>query len=125
MFSIVGLVIASDIAIVLDTTVLAVLLHRRHLVRLNDLRWREIAKVVAVASFAGLTAWGASQAIPLHGSRKDDLVALGLISLAWGGTALLGIWLTGSQLLDYVERARWTVSSLRSPRDSAPLHEIA
>jgi putative peptidoglycan lipid II flippase len=125
MFSIVGLVIASDIAIVLDTTVLAVLLHRRHLVRLNDLRWREIGKVMAVASFAGLTAWGASQAIPLHGSRKDDLVALGLISLAWGGTALLGIWLTGSQLLDYVKRARWTVSSLRSPRDSAPLNEIA
>jgi len=125
MFSIVGLVIASDIAIVLDTTVLAVLLHRRHLVRLTDLRWREIGKVMAVASLAGLTAWGASQAIPLHGSRKDDLVALGLISLAWGGTALLGIWLTGSQLLEYVKRARWTVSSLRSPRDSAPLNEIA
>jgi putative peptidoglycan lipid II flippase len=125
MFSIVGLVVASDIAIVLDTTVLAVLLHRRHLVRLNDLRWLEIGKVMAVASFAGLTAWGASQAIPLHGSRKDDLVALGLISLAWGGTALLGIWLTGSQLLEYVKRARWTGSSLHSPRDSAPLNEIA
>ncbi len=124
MFSIVGLVIASDIAIVLDTTVLAVLLHRRHLVRLNDLRWREIGKVMAVASFTGLTAWGASQALPLHGSRKDDLVALGLISLAWGGTALLGIWLTGSQLLEYVKRARWT-ASLRSRRDSAPLNEIA
>jgi len=124
MFSIVGLVIASDIAIVLDTTVLAVLLHRRHLVRLTELRWLEIGKVMAVASFAGLTAWGASQAIPLHGSRKDDLVALGLISLAWGGTALLGIWLTGSQLLDYVKRARWS-ASLRSPRDSAPLNEIA
>jgi putative peptidoglycan lipid II flippase len=125
MFSIVGLVIASDIAIVLDTTVLAVLLHRRHLVPLNDLRWLEIGKVMAVASFAGLTAWGASQAIPLHGRRKDDLVALGLISLAWGGTALLGIWLTGSQLLEYVKRARWTGSSLRSSRDSAPLNEIA
>ena len=124
MFSIVGLVIASDIAIVLDTTVLAVLLHRRHLVRLTELRWREIGKVMAVASLAGLTAWGASQAIPLHGSRKDDLVALGLISLAWGGTALLGIWLTGSQLLEYVKRARWR-ASLRSPRDSAPLNEIA
>jgi len=125
MFSVVGLVIASDIAIVLDTTVLAVLLHRRHLVHLTELRWREIGKVVAVASMAGLTAWGASLAIPLHGSRKDDLTALGLISLAWGGTALLGIWLTGSQLLEYVKRARWTVSSLRSPRDSAPLNEIA
>jgi hypothetical protein len=80
---------------------------------------------MAVASFAGLAAWGASQAIPLHGSRKDDLVALGLISLAWGGTALLGIWVTGSQLLDYFKPARWTVSSLQSPRDSAPLNEVA
>jgi putative peptidoglycan lipid II flippase len=124
MFSILGLVIASDIAIVLDTTVLAVLLHRRRLVRLTDLRWREIGKVMAVASVAGLTAWGAAQAIPLHGSRKDDLLALGLISLAWGGSALLGIWLTGSQLLEYVKRARWRVS-LRSPRDAAPLNEIA
>ena len=122
MLSIVGLVIASDIAIVLDTTVLAVLLHRRHLVHLTELRWREIGKVIAVASFAGLTAWGASQAIPLHGSRKDDLVALGLISLAWGGTVLLGIWLTGSQLLDYVKRARWT-APLRSPRNSTPLND--
>ena len=122
MLSIVGLVIASDIAIVLDTTVLAVLLHRRHLVHLTELRWREIGKVIAVASFAGLTAWGASQAIPLHGSRKDDLVALGLISLVWGGTALLGVWLTGSQLLDYVKRARWT-APLRSPRNSTPLND--
>jgi putative peptidoglycan lipid II flippase len=122
-FSIVGLVMASDIAIVLDATVLALLLHRRHLVRLTELCWREIGKVITVGSFAGLAAWGASQAIPLHGSRKDDLVALGLISLAWGGTALLGIWLTGSQLLDYFKPAGRSVSSLRSPEDSAPLND--
>jgi putative peptidoglycan lipid II flippase len=123
MFSIVGLVIASDIAIVLDTTVLAVLLHRRHLVRLTELRWREIGKVITVAGFAGLTAWGALQTVPLHGSRKDDLVALGMISLAWGGTALLGIWLTGSQLLDYLKPARRGVPSLPTAGDSAPLNE--
>ena len=123
MFSIIGLVIASDIAIVLDTTVLAVLLHRRRLVRLTELCWREIAKVIAIASLAGVTAWGASHAIPLHGSRKDDLVALGLISLAWGGTALLGIWLTGSQLLDYLKPARRKVSSWPSPGDSTPLED--
>ena len=123
MFSVIGLVIASDIAIVLDTTVLAVLLHRRRLVRLTELCWREIGKVITVASLAGVTAWGASHAIPLHGSRKDDLVALGLISLAWGGTALLGIWLTGSQLLDYLKPARRTVSSLPSPGDSTPLED--
>ena len=122
MFSIIGLVIASDIAIMLDTTVLALLLHRRHLVRLTELRWREIGKVMTVASFAGMSAWGAAQAVPLHGSRKDDLVALGLISLAWGGTALLGIWLTGSQLLDYFKPARRSVSSLPTPGDSSPLN---
>jgi putative peptidoglycan lipid II flippase len=123
MFSIVGLVIASDIAIVLDTTVLALLLHRRHLVPLTEIYWGEIGKVVTVAGFAGLTAWGASQAIPLHGSRKDDLVALGLIYLAWSGTALLGIWLTGSQLLDYLKPARRGVSSLPTAGDSAPLND--
>ena len=121
MFSIVGLVIASDIAIVLDTTVLAVLLHRRHLVRATELCWREIAKVAMVASFAGLTAWGVSQELPLHGSRADDLIALGMISLAWAGTALLGIWLTGSQLLDYLKPARRTLSSPPAPENSAPL----
>ena len=123
MFSIVGLVIASDIAIVLDTIVLALLLHRRHLVRLNELCWVEIGKVVTVASLAGLTAWGVSQTVPLHGSRKDDLVALGLISLAWGATALLGIWLTDSQLLGYLKPPRGNWSSLPSPGDSAPLHD--
>ena len=123
MFSIIGLVIASDIAILLDTAVLALLLHRRHLVRLTELCWREIGKIITVASFAGVTAWGVSHAIPLHGSRKDDLVALGLISLAWGGTSLLGIWLTDSQLLDYVKPARRTASSLCSPGDSAPLED--
>jgi putative peptidoglycan lipid II flippase len=123
MFSIVGLVIASDIAIVLDTTVLAVLLHRRHLVRLTELYWGEIAKVVTVASFAGLIGWGVSQTVPLHGSRKDDLVTLGLITLAWGGTALLGIWLTGLQLLDYFKPARRAASSLPTPGDSAPLND--
>jgi putative peptidoglycan lipid II flippase len=123
MFSIVGLVIASDIAIVLDTTALAVLLHRRHLVRLTELRWIEIGKVTTVAGFAGLTAWGALQTVPLHGSRKDDLVALGMISLAWGGTALLGIWLTGSQLLDYLKPGRRGVPSLPTAGDSAPLNE--
>src|SRR6267378_7360866 len=111
LFSIVGLVIASDIAIVMDTTVLALLLHRRHLVRLTELCWGEIGKVVTVAGFAGLTAWGVSQAVPLQGSRKDDLLALGMISLAWAGMAVLGLRLTGSQLLDYVKPARRSVSS--------------
>jgi len=123
MFSIVGLVIASDIAIVLDTTVLALLLHRRHLVRLTELYWGEIGKVVTVASFAGLTAWGAAQAFPLHGSRKDDLIALGMISLAWGGTALFGIWLTHSQLFNYLKPARRGVSSLPTAGDSARLND--
>src|SRR5260370_8934450 len=61
MFSIVGLVIASDIAIVLDTTVLAVLLHRRHLVRFTELCCREIGKVVTVAGFPGLAPWTVSR----------------------------------------------------------------
>lgn len=123
MFSIVGLVIASDIAIILDTTVLALLLHRRQLVRLTEICWKEIGKVAAVAGFAGLTAWGVSQAYPLHGDRRDDLVALGMISLAWGGSALLGIWVTGSQLLRYLKPARRNMSSLPSPGDSAPLND--
>src|SRR5258708_12605002 len=72
MFSIVGLVIASDIAIVLDTIVLAVLLHRRHLVRLTDLRWAEIAKVMAVASFPALTASAPSQPPPPTHTRPAD-----------------------------------------------------
>jgi len=123
MFSIVGLVIASDITIMVDTTVLALLLHRRHLVRLTELCWGEIGKVVAVACVAGLTAWGVSRAVPLDGSRKDDLIALAMISLAWAGVALLGIWLTGSRLLDYLTPARRKVLTLRSPGDSAPLHD--
>jgi len=43
-FSTVGLAIASDFGIVANTLALAYLLHRRQLVRIQDLRWGEIGK---------------------------------------------------------------------------------
>ena len=47
-FSTVGLAMASDLGILANTLALALLLHRRQLIRMNELNWGEIGK-------AGLT----------------------------------------------------------------------
>src|SRR5580765_9024728 len=52
-FSVVGLAIASDIGIIANTIVAAILLHRRKLVSLSDLPWLELGKSIFVAAAAG------------------------------------------------------------------------
>src|SRR6266851_5713247 len=53
-FSVVGLAIASDVGVVVNTAALAILLHRRKLVRLGNLPGRELAKAAGTAVIAGV-----------------------------------------------------------------------
>ena len=53
-FSTVGLAMASDLGIVANTLALALLLHRRQLVRVNELNWAEIGKAGVTSLVAGL-----------------------------------------------------------------------
>jgi putative peptidoglycan lipid II flippase len=101
-YGVVGLAFASDIGIGANLLALAWLLHYRKLVSLGTLRWDELGK----SSLVGVIAGGISLEVvksvtPLlsgQGSRVNDLLQLGLISVTWGAATAVGLWLLRSQL---------------------------
>ena len=97
-FSAVGLVMASDLGIAANCLAVAVLLHRRNLVPLGGLEWKEIGKALAIAVVAGWASLEITRLVDLNGSKVADLKALGLISLSWAGVVGVGLWLTKSKL---------------------------
>src|SRR5229473_922390 len=97
-FSTVGLAMASDLGIVANTLALALLLHRRQLVRVSELRWSEIGKAAITAAAAGLLSYRVAHALMVNDSRMADLKALGLITITWAGAIAAGLWLTRSSL---------------------------
>jgi putative peptidoglycan lipid II flippase len=104
--SVVGLAIASDIGIVANTLVAAILLDRRKLVALGDFPWRELGKSVVIAGFAGGLAWQVSRQVLLGGSRRADLESLALSSITWAGAVAAGLWLLRSDLPQALRRRR-------------------
>ena len=94
-----GLTIASDLGIFAHTVVLVTLLHRKRLVPLSDLPWREFAKALIIACVGGWIAYLVGRAVMLDGSRRADFESLGLISLTWAGAVAAGLWITRSTLL--------------------------
>jgi putative peptidoglycan lipid II flippase len=103
-FSVVGLAIASDVGIVANTVVAAVLLHRRKLVSLRDLPWLELGKTLVVAVFAGGISWSVARMIALRGSRTADLESLVLSTVTWAAAAVVGLWLLRSELPQALRR---------------------
>jgi putative peptidoglycan lipid II flippase len=103
-YSVTGLAIASDIGILLNTAVIAVLLHRRRIVRIVDLPWRELTKAAGVAAFALLAAAGVARTVTLDGSRRADLESLTLASVTWAAAVAAGLWITGSDLPGQLRR---------------------
>jgi putative peptidoglycan lipid II flippase len=97
-FSVMGLAIASDVGIVANTVILAILLHRRGLVPVSDLRWDELGKAAITAVIATWLASRVSRLVPLNGSRFADLKALFLVSLTWAAGTAIGLWLLRSDL---------------------------
>jgi putative peptidoglycan lipid II flippase len=97
-YSVMGLAIASDVGILMNTVAIAWLLHRRKVVRVPELPGRELAKSAAVAVFALLAGWGVSRLVPLDGSRRADLQSLALVSLTWAAAVAAGLWITASDL---------------------------
>jgi putative peptidoglycan lipid II flippase len=89
-----GLALASDFGIALQTAVLAVLLHKRRMVSLASLDFPELGRCLLAAAAGGAAVWaifsfGVSRAVALLGhkvhstSRGRDLVVLVLGSLLW------------------------------------------
>src|SRR6266496_4960710 len=110
-FSTVGLVIASDIGIAANCCAMAILLHRRQLVRISDLQWSEVGKAFAAAILAAIAGIETARLVPLHGSRIADVESLGLTTIVWLGVVALGLWLFKSKLPSDLRRRKRTSSA--------------
>lgn len=108
-FSTVGLAVASDLGILANTLAMAVLLHRRNLVRAGDLQWGELGKAAITAAVAGLLSYQVASGVRLHGSRMAEVESLGLITVTWAGAVAAGLWLTRSQLPGDLRRRRGVI----------------
>ena len=112
-FGVVGLAWASDIGIGINLLALALLLHRRKLVSLRELRWRELGKAALVAAVAGGITFEVAKVIPLsttgRGSRTADLLQLALVSVTWLAAVAAGLWLLRSELPGDLRRRKGAV----------------
>ena len=112
-FGVVGLAWASDIGIGINLLALALLLHRRKLVSLRELRWRELGKAALVAAVAGGITFQVAKVIPLatagSGSRSADLMQLALVSVTWLAAVAAGLWLLRSELPGDLRRRKGAV----------------
>ncbi|MBZ5567155.1 MAG: murein biosynthesis integral membrane protein MurJ [Acidobacteriia bacterium] len=95
---VVGLAIASDIGIAANTIVLAVLLHRRGLVPLPGLNWRELGKAAATAAVAGFAGVRVAELVRVAGSRSADVESLALGTLTWAAAVAAALWVLRSGL---------------------------
>jgi putative peptidoglycan lipid II flippase len=98
LYGVAGLAIASDIGILMHTVALALLLHRKKMVRLEGVPWRELLKVLATAGFAAVLSYAVAQTIVVNGSRLADLDSLAVITMTWLAAVALGLWVSKSEL---------------------------
>jgi len=81
-----GLAVASDLGIAMQTLVLAVLLHRRRMVSLASLDYRELGRCLAAGVVSGAVVWAAvgtsARWLPAH-TRWIDFLQLVSGSLLW------------------------------------------
>ncbi|MBZ5648272.1 MAG: murein biosynthesis integral membrane protein MurJ [Acidobacteriia bacterium] len=105
-YHVIGLAIASDIGIFANTVALAILLHRKKLVPLGSMRWLELGKALLTGVFALAVTFFAVQFVFVDGSRRADLGAVVVVSLAWGAAVAFGLWATRSELPQVLQRKR-------------------
>ncbi len=93
-----GLAIASDTGIALLTVALAVLLHRRGLVRLSGLEGGEIARALLAACAGWAGAWVCVRWIHVAKGHAADLIVIGAGTAVWAGLCLVVLTAMGSRL---------------------------
>lgn len=94
----VGLAVASDLAILLQTVTLAVLLHRRRMVRISGLEARELGRVLVATCASTAAIFAVRQLLPVAGRFGTDLILLAVGSVVWLAAAGAALKLTGSAL---------------------------
>jgi putative peptidoglycan lipid II flippase len=112
-YGVVGLAWASDIGIGVNLAALAWLLHRKNLVPLGGVRWRELGKAALTAIVAGAISFAVAKAVPLstagRGSRSADILQLALVSVTWAAAVAAGLWLLRSELPTDLRRRKGAV----------------
>jgi putative peptidoglycan lipid II flippase len=105
-YSVVGLVMASNLGIAANCLVMAILLHKRKLVLISGLPWGELAKATITAVIAGFLSYEVARAVLVNNSRIADFKALGLITITWAAAVAAGLWITKSQLPGELRRRK-------------------
>jgi putative peptidoglycan lipid II flippase len=97
-FGLIGLAIASDIGIFVQTATLAVLLHKKRLVSLLHLEFPELGRALLAAIVAFIAAYGLVHAMPTVSTHRGDLLMIVAGSIAWLLAAGVILTITGSKL---------------------------
>lgn len=103
LWSTLGLVVASDLAVAVNVVALAALLHYKGLARLTTLRYGEITKALGLAMVAGIVVHFAIRFVTIDGTRRADLWAIALASACWLSIVAPGLWITRSALLNWLK----------------------
>ncbi len=105
-FGVIGLAWASNLAILVHTLTLAILLHKRYLVPLGGLDLSEIARsfLAALLSIAGVLLL--ERFAPLHHSYVGDIALLLAGTAVWAAIGLTTLRLTGSKLSSQILRRK-------------------
>ncbi len=113
----IGLAIASDLGIVIQTLTLGIMLDRRRMVRLSGLEFKELARsgLAALAGFAAI--YLVTRAMPSAGGRWNDLWLLLVSTGAWFSVSAAVLHLTGSNL------PRQLIARFRRQAPPSSLHE--
>lgn len=105
---VVGLAIASDAGILLNTLAMVILLDRGGLVRVRDLQWKEIGKAFLTAVAAGAAAYYASYMLPVSTSKAQNLAAFAVRTMVWAVVAWIGLKVMRSELPGAMRRKKAT-----------------
>jgi hypothetical protein len=62
------------------------------------MNWKELGKAALVGAVSGGLSYEVMRTIALDGSRRADLLALGLGSVTWAAAVAAGLWLLRSEL---------------------------
>ncbi|MGA8875549.1 MAG: murein biosynthesis integral membrane protein MurJ [Candidatus Korobacteraceae bacterium] len=106
LYDVTGLVIASDIGILMHTVVLALLLHHKKMVLLSELPWLELMKSLAIAIAAAFACFAVGRMITVRATLTGDVSSLVAISVAWLAVVGLGLWITKSKLMNELRRVK-------------------
>lgn len=98
-FGVDGLAWASNLAILLHTATLAILLHRRRFVPLTGLDRSELIRAVIAAVISLGATTTLLRSIPNAQTYRDDIISLVLGGIVWAALVFITLKLTGSTLL--------------------------